>query len=295
MYPIPKHARPFHTLHLDHLGPFVKTTHKNTYLLVTVDSFTKFVFISPVRNTKSQVVLNELNKVFTVFGNPKRLICDAGSAFTSHLFVKFCNDKNIRRHVIATAMPRSNGQVERYNRTILEALRSMGANTDNNKWDIHIPNIQQGINSTVNKTTSAVPSEVFFGYRLQTDSDKLVNENEEKFIDVTALRNRVSDNIESSANQQKQAFDSKRKEARIYNVGDLVVIKIPSQSNEGQSTKLMPVFKGPFQVTEVLGHDRYKVTDMRGAERCSNSRRYDGTTCVENMKPWIRLADFNDD
>lgn len=227
-----------------------------------------------------------------MFGNPKRIICDAGSAFTSHTFVNFCKEKHIRHHIIATAIPRSNGQVERYNRTILDALRSMGSSTDDNKWDQNIYNIQQGINSTINKTTSAVPSEVFFGYRIQTDSDKFLSDNEDHTVDVTSLRSNVSKLIIANATKQKQKFDAKRKEARIYSVGDLVVIKIPSQSNNGQSTKLMPVFKGPFQVTEILGHDRYKVSDMRGAER--TSKRYNGITCAENMKPWIRLQDMED-
>lgn len=83
-----------------------------------------------------------------------------------------------------------------------------------------------------------------------------------------------------------------RKGNRLKIIDDLVVIKIPSQSNDGQSTKLLPLFKGPFQVTEVLGHDRYKVRDMRGAER--TSRRYEGITCAENMKPWIRLDDLDE-
>lgn len=289
LFPIPKYARPFHTLHIDHLGPFVKTTQQNSYLLVIVDSFTKFVFIAPVRNTKSKVVINELNKIFKVFGNPKRIICDAGSAFTSKLFVEFCRDKNIRHHVIATAMPRSNGQVERYNRTILDALRSSGANTDSNKWDQHIASIQQGINSTVNKTTSATPSEVFFGYRLLTDSDKFADSDCEQIIDMTTLRKTVHDKIKTNAEKQKQAFDSKRREAHIYNPGDLVVVKIPCHSNDGQSTKLLPLYKGPFQVKDVLGHDRYAVTDMRGSQR--TSKHYTGVSCAENMKPWIRLGD----
>lgn len=259
LFPIPKYARPFHTLHIDHLGPFVKTMQQNAYLLVIVNSFTKFVFISAVRNTKSKVVIHELNKLFKVFGNPKRIICDAGSTFTSKLFVNFCSDKNIGHHVIATSMPRSNGQVERYNQTIFEALRACGGSTDSNKWDQHIAHIQQGINSTVNKTTSATPSEIFFGYRLRTDADRFADSDYEQLIDMTSLRKAVSNNIKTNAENQKQAFDSKRKEARKYNLGDLVVIKIPSQSNEGQSTKLLSLYKGPFQVTEVIGHDRYKV------------------------------------
>lgn len=290
LYPIPKHARPFHTLHIDHLGPFIKTTQNNNYLLVIVDSFTKFVFIAAVRNTKSKVVINELNKIFKVFGNPKRLISDAGSAFTSKLFSNFCKDRNIRSHVIATAVPRSNGQVERYNQTILEALRSMGAYSDNNNWDQHITSIQQGINSTINKTTAAVPSEVFFGYRIRMNGDAIVDDdNTEQAIDVTTLRNTVDNNIKKNAIKQKTSFDAKRKEAPLYSIGDLVVLKIPSHNNDGQSKKLLPLYKGPFQITSVLGHDRYQVADMRGAER--SSKQYDGVACVENMKPWIQIGD----
>lgn len=286
LYPIPKYARPFHTLHLDHLGPFVKSTQNKCYLLVIVDSFTKFVFIAATNDTKSKRVVNELDKIFKIFGNPKRVICDAGSAFTSKSFTKYCEDKAIRRHIIATAVPRSNGQVERYNGTILEALRSMGADTDNDKWDQHIDKIQQGINSTINKTTAAVPSEVFFGYRLRMDGD-VDDHNEERSLDVTKLREQVDSKIKLSAEKQKAAFDSKRKVAPNYQIGDLVVIKVPSYSNGGQSTKLMAQFKGPFQITEILGHDRYRVQDMRGSER--SSKLYNGITCVENMKPWIRL------
>ncbi|KAL0822205.1 hypothetical protein ABMA28_004335 [Loxostege sticticalis] len=170
-----------------------------------------------------------------------------------------------------------------------EALRSMGANSDNNKWDQYITNIQQGINSTINKTTSAVPSEVFFGYRIRMNNDGVTDDNIEDTVDLTALRKKVDENIQKVAEKQKATFDAKRKEAPVYKVGDLVVIKIPSMSNDGQSTKLLPRYKGPFQVTEILGHDRYRVADMRGAER--STKRYNGVSCVENMKPWIKIAD----
>lgn len=83
------------------------------------------------------------------------------------------------------------------------------------------------------------------------------DDNTEHSVDVTALRNTVDANIRKGTIKQKASFDAKRKDAPSYAIGDLVVLKIPSHSNEGQSTKLMPLFKGPFQVTKVLGHDRY--------------------------------------
>ena len=56
LYPIEKVAEPLHTLHVDHLGPFVKSTKGIAYLIVAVDAFTKFVFLKPVSSTKALFV-----------------------------------------------------------------------------------------------------------------------------------------------------------------------------------------------------------------------------------------------
>lgn len=52
LHPIPKVDMPFHTIHADHLGPFVRSRRGNTYLLILVDAFTKYVNIKAVRDTK---------------------------------------------------------------------------------------------------------------------------------------------------------------------------------------------------------------------------------------------------
>lgn len=292
LHPLPKFAQPFHTLHMDHLGPFVTTKRKNKYLLVIVDAFTKFVFIFAVKSTASTEVIKELEHLSKMFGNPRRIITDAGTSFTSKEFSNYCNNKNIRAHTVATGMPRSNGQAEIFNKTILNAIRTLGANTDDDCWDDYVKILQQGLNSTIHKTTKAVPSEVFFGYRLRTDNDNMMASelDNEDLTDLSDLRKKVDQNIKNSAIEQKKRFDNSRTKAKIYNVGDLVLIKIQSKNNDGQSTKLMPIYKGPFRVSNVLGHDRYEVTDVRGAER--SSKPYRGTAAAENMKPWIRIDEW---
>jgi transposase InsO family protein len=220
LYPLPKYAQPFHTLHVDHLGPFVKSKHGNRYLLVMVDSFTKFVFISAVKTTNSAEVISELDQVYKTFGNPRRIISDAGTAFTSKDFTQYCINKNIRLHTVATGMPRSNGQAERFNKTILEAMRTLGANSDEDCWDQCVTIVQQGLNSTIHKTTKAIPSEVFFGYRLRTDGDNIMGSGLDngELIDVTDLRKNVDHNIKANAISQKKRFDHSRTKAREYSV-----------------------------------------------------------------------------
>lgn len=292
LYPLPKYAQPFHTLHLDHLGPFVTTKNKNKYILVVVDAFTKFVFISAVRKTCTVGVIKELENISKTFGNARRIITDAASCFTSSKFTQYCANRNIRLHIVATGVPRANGQVERFNKTILKSLKAMGADTNDDKWDQCIKALQQGLNSTIHKTTRAVPCEVMFGYRLRMDNDSLAPDSHDEVpLDVTQLREKVDSNIKTSAEYQKRKFDNCRVKAKQYTEGDLVLVKIQSQSNDGQSRKLLPSFRGPFQVKKVLGHDRYAVVDLRGSER--SSRKYNGTAVAENMKPWINIGNWD--
>lgn len=125
LHPIEKVPIPFHTVHLDHLGPFVKSNRGNSYVIVIVDSFTKYVHIKAVRNTSTRFVVNMIKELSVHFGTPTRMITDQGSLLTSHNFEQFCKDYAISHIKNATATPRANGQVEIYNRTILKALRTM--------------------------------------------------------------------------------------------------------------------------------------------------------------------------
>jgi hypothetical protein len=68
LHVIPKLDVPLHTMHIDHLGPFVPSTRKNAYLIVAIDGFTKFAFLKAVRSTKVGPVLHFLVEVFNMFG-----------------------------------------------------------------------------------------------------------------------------------------------------------------------------------------------------------------------------------
>jgi transposase InsO family protein len=57
------------------------------------------------------------------FGIPNSIITDLGSNFTSSEFFDFCEQRSIQIKYASVAHPRANGQVERANGMILEALR----------------------------------------------------------------------------------------------------------------------------------------------------------------------------
>ncbi|CAG9138002.1 unnamed protein product [Plutella xylostella] len=259
LHTIEKKEIPFHTVHIDHLGPFVRSKRGNSYLLVLVDSFTKFTFVKPVRNTKTINVMRVLDDIFYTFRTPNRIISDRVACFTSHAFKRFCLDKGIKHVLNAVASPRSNGQVERYNRTILSSLTALNLNRDEKDWDDNTGKIQWGLNNTRQKTTGKTPSEIMFGTGMDAEIDPRRNEIREETResdDLASVRQQVKDRIDEEQIKQKEAYDKNRHPARTYKVGDLVRITKTSFNNDGKSKKLLPHYIGPYRVVDVIGNDR---------------------------------------
>lgn len=291
LYPIEKVEKPFHTLHIDHLGPFVRSKRGNAYLLVLVDAFTKFVFIKPVRNTNTQNVIRVLDDIVYTFKVPDRLISDRGSCFTSNIFKRYCYDKGIKHILNAVASPKSNGQVERYNRTILNSLKAQNLRHDEKEWDNELGKIQWGLNNTVQKTTGRRPAEVMFGTfmngEINASLNEVLNETQED-IDVSTIRAQVKEKIDVEQEKQKQWYDRNKKPARTYKEGDLVKITKVSFNNDGKSKKLLPPYIGPFCVKKVLGQDRYKIASIPGFSGRTNKRTT--TVAADRMLPWVHIA-----
>lgn len=288
LHPIEKTPIPFHTLHMDHLGPFVTSKKKNKYLLVVVDGFTKFVVVEPVKDTKTKHVIKVMYDMMYLFGAPTRIITDRGTAFTAKDFQLFCENYGIKHILNAVASPRANGQCERYNRTILNALATSAAGHPENKWDEFVKSVQSAINCTFNKATNASPIEMLAGYtpkhisearvlsQIQTDLER---------IDLPTLRSNVLSKITEDQKLQKIRFDKTRALAKKYQVGDVVLVMRTGQQSTGDSRKLVSKFKGPFRVRKVLYNDRYEVEDLRENVRKSKNT----VVAVDKMKPWIIL------
>lgn len=288
LHPIKKIPQPFHTVHADHLGPFVKTKQKNTHILVIIDAFSKFILLYPVKNTQTKYVISSFRDFIKLFGSPKRIISDRGKAFDNKAFQNFCSELAITHHLNATALPRGNGQVERYNRVLLDALATMGADNDDDEWDRNLVNIQLGINGTINKAIGVTPSEALMGYRVCSHAFLQTEELDASPIDITEIRKRMIHRAEQYQAEQKRRFDQGRSEAKSYEKGDLVLIRLTCNVATGLSQKLLPKWKGPFRVTQILANDRYGIEDIPGATR--SRVPYRGVCGVENMRPWIRLG-----
>lgn len=289
LHPIEKVNVPFDTLHADHVGPFVRSYKGNMFILVLIDAFTKYIFLKAVRNTKSSTTVKVFKDYFGLFGVPKRVITDRGSSFTSDTFTKFMREKNIKHVLNAVSTPRANGQVERYNKTLVDALTAKSVGTAENRWDDHLPDVQWGINNTFNKGIDCTPSEALFGTRPTGSTEsKIISELDGDITDASSKdigerREAIGVHIKACQNAQKEAYDKKRFPAPKYQVGDLVRIErqVPAT---GSSKKLIPKFQGPYKITKIYDFDRYQVEDTPITRR---GKSYSSVVAVDKIKPWL--------
>lgn len=281
LYPIPKPTVPMDTLHIDHLGPFCRTKKGHQYLLVIVDSFTKFLIARPSRTINSIETVNILRDVFSLFGYPKRVISDRNLAFTSRIFKEFSTQYQFRHSLNSIACPRANGQVERYNRTLLDAMRTRVK--DPNMWTECIPDVIWGINNTRNESVGYHPYELMFSVRGRllpnlAGSDTIGTPVQEKRV-------KASKRLQRQAEAMKRNYDKRHKREQTFTKGDLVLWKQAPTGGEAKSvnTKLQVLYSGPYIIHKVLGHGRYQIKSIQGMR---GYKKFLGIVAADALRPY---------
>lgn len=266
--PIPKPAVPTHTLHVDHLGPFVKTRKGNTYILVAIDSFTKFVFAKATKNCSSVGTIRLLKETFTQFGNLTRVVTDRGKAFTSRYFKQFSDEMQFKHILNAIASPRSNGQVERVNRTLLNGLNIMSESECT--WDNKLADVVWGINNTPYATMGIAPFNLMFGHtntRFPAFPIDAPQDSESQRDNLETRRQTAKLRIDRNMTLMKSRFDRKHKKFTRYNVGQLVLWKggVSRDTTAKVTRKLDGLYTGPYKVCKAdHSLNRYTITSIKG-------------------------------
>jgi Integrase zinc binding domain/Integrase core domain len=106
------------------LGPLPRTKHGNRFLLVIADRFSKVTNKVPLRTVNALSVARAFcdHRAY-VYGPPVSLLTDNGPQFTAKFFQAVCAELGIHKVFKTAYHPQTNGQVERYNRTVLASLR----------------------------------------------------------------------------------------------------------------------------------------------------------------------------
>jgi transposase InsO family protein len=114
---------PFACWGLDMIEPFKKAQGGYTHVLVAINKFTKWIEYKPIASLTSAKAVEFIQDIMFRFRISNNIITDLGSNFTSSEFFDFCEQMSIQIKYASATHPRANGQVERANGMILDALR----------------------------------------------------------------------------------------------------------------------------------------------------------------------------
>lgn len=289
---IDKGEVPLDTYHIDHLGPLPSTKKSYKHIFVVIDAFSKFVWFYATKSTGTNEVLDKLSKQASIFGNPRRIISDRGTAFTSHEFLDYCSGENIEHVLITAGIPRANGQVERVNRTLIPLLTKL-ADPKKDEWYKYLESAQKYMNTTLQRSIGTDPFRLIFGTKARLKDNPEIRELiESEWREMfqkerDELRERAVENIAKVQQENRHVYNKKRVATVDYKEGDLVAIK---RTQRGPGLKLANKFLGPYKIIRVLRNNRY-IVQREG----NHEGPYETSTSSDNIKPWISADELDDE
>jgi len=103
---------------LDFTGPFLKSQSGNSYILVIVEAFSRYVKLIPTKDQTAETASAELFNYITDHVVPNRILTDQGACFVSRLFKHVCSRFGVKNITTTAYHPMANGITERVNRVI---------------------------------------------------------------------------------------------------------------------------------------------------------------------------------
>ena len=212
-----------------------KGGHEN--ILVITDHYSRYAQAIPTRNQKATTTAKVLfENFFLHYGFPAVLHSDKGTNFESKVIRKLCEIAGVKKSRTTPYHPMGNGMVERYNKTLLNMLRTLSDN-QKSEWKSHVSTMTHAYNAAEHSSTGNAPFYLMFGRHpwlaidaflgLETDSSAL--RHHQDYSDELQHRleyayNIASEEARKAAKKHKKYYDQKVRHVQLI-PGDRVLIR----------------------------------------------------------------------
>nr|GFA90905.1 retrovirus-related Pol polyprotein from transposon TNT 1-94 [Tanacetum cinerariifolium] len=127
--PVPNLRQRLHLFHMDLCGPMrIASINGKRYVLVIVDDYSRYTWVHFLRSKDEapEVIIKFLKRITVLFQSPVIIIrTDNGTEFKNQVLKVYFDSKGISHQMSSVRTPQQNGVVERRNRTLVEAARTM--------------------------------------------------------------------------------------------------------------------------------------------------------------------------
>ena len=242
-------SEPFELVGIDYLH-LDRAVGGYEYLLVVVDHFTHFAQVYPTKNKSGRAAADKIFNNFVLkFGFPKFLHHDQGKEFENKLFQRLQEMAGVEASRTTPYHPQGNGKVERFNRTIVNMLKTL-EEKEKRRWADHVDKLVFAYNCTRNDTTTFSPFYLMFGRSPRLPVDFLFDVHNEDDAGKTRSHSEfsetwkhamseayavVKEQVKKNALRGKKHYD-KRTFGACLDVGDRVLVR--NVSERGGTGKL---------------------------------------------------------
>jgi hypothetical protein len=281
-------------------------------LIVFVDSLSRWVEAVPLHTdpTSEQILDIFMEHVVCRHGTPRRIVTDSGSNLASRLCDAILKETNVDLRPTTAEHHEAVGTVERFNRTLTNMTRA--SDEGGWHWSDHLPFLLMAHRATPNRITGMSPAMILYGREIRLPAqigddapapDALLADDATAAPAVRSYAARLHQRLclawqaahhATRGAQGEAVSDALRRSTRAqdqYQVDDRVVRRL-----YGAANKLENVYAGPYRIAEVLGHGRYKLTDLennliKDEFDVSNLRRYRTHVDAEELQSDEYLVD----
>jgi hypothetical protein len=262
--------KPMEYISFDTIGPLQPDEDGNTYILVVIDNFSRFVVLYPSPNVDSDSAIRALLFHCGVFGRFKKWRSDKGTQFCNDVMIALARLLGTEHIVTVAGSKEENSLVERANKETMRHLRNTVFDLNLvHKWSRVCPLVTNIINTEVSLSTSVSPREMMFAHladKSPTPSLFLASEELDDSEEGQPVSQWVNDMRELQleliikAQKHAQALDLRHLQQRSssqpiveFPVGSFVLRAYPTDDS-GVSRpphKLLGRWQGPFVIIEV--------------------------------------------
>ena len=270
-------TRPLESVAIDVLGPLTKTKKGHRYILVMTCRFSKLTQVVPLKTiTSYNIALAFCTHWVFKFGPPQHLVLDNAQNFTAKFFQSVCAHLGVALRFITTYHPQSNGQAERYNRTLAAMLRNY-VNDHQDDWDQYAEALTYAYNNHIHRSVGTTPFDLvltrpppdFSLHHAVNPRERPTAGRKADFVNrLDEAINRAYASLIRTQARYKADYDKTiRKANHNIRAGDWIYLDNPERT----PGKLETHAQGPF---EVLASDGHTFTIQRDGitERVSSDR-----------------------
>ena len=249
---------PMDIVAIDILSGLPTAADGSKYLLVITDYFTKWAEAYALPDAEASTCMKAMYEgFFSRFGLPRQLHSDMAKNFESKLFAEICRLTGIHKTRTTPFHPRSDGQTERMNRTILKMLRASASDNPFN-WPTKIHTTLAAYRMTVHSTTGVTPNKAMLGREVLLPAHLIAKPPDEPVrltvpfvetfqVNMREAHERVRRATQASAKIQKTHFD-KLVRGPPFAVDQLVWLYWPRPPLRMKFKKLQQIWSGPWRI-----------------------------------------------